>query len=80
MAEELARLAAERAPVIEPAKPKAKSETEVRYGYHQGLNHFRATYRDKADRPGDELGLVMERRGLFTWKLVKIELPPNLGR
>lgn len=66
-------------PPVERPKPKAKSTTEAHYAY-QGLNHFHATYRDKTDRPGDELGLVMERRGLFTWKLVKIELPPNLGR
>lgn len=66
-------------PPAEQPKPKAKSTTEAHYAY-QGVNHFHATYRDKADQPGDELGLVMERRGLFTWKLVKIELPPNLGR
>lgn len=66
-------------PPVEQPKPRPKSTTEAHYAY-QGLNHFRATYRDKADRPGDELGLVMERRGLFTWKLVKIQLPPNLGR
>lgn len=66
-------------PPVEQPKPKPKSTTEAHYAY-QGLNHFHATYRDKTDRPGDELGLVMERRGLFTWKLVKIELPPNLGR
>jgi hypothetical protein len=66
-------------PPVEQPKPKPKSTTEAHYAY-QGLNHFRAAYRDKADPPGDELGLVMERRGLFTWKLVKIELPPNLGR
>jgi hypothetical protein len=66
-------------PPVEQPKPKPKSTTEAHYAY-QGLNHFHATYRDKADSPGDELGLVMERRGLFTWKLVKIELPPNLGR
>jgi len=66
-------------PPVEQPKPKPKSTTEAHYAY-QGLNHFHATYRDKTDQPGDELGLVMERRGLFTWKLVKIELPPNLGR
>jgi len=66
-------------PPVEQPKPKVKSTTEAHYAY-QGLNHFHAAYRDKADQPGDELGLVLERRGLFTWKLVKIELPPNLGR
>lgn len=66
-------------PPAEQPKPKAASTTEAHYAY-QGLNHFHASYRDKTDQPGDELGLVMERRGLFTWKLVKIELPPNLGR
>jgi hypothetical protein len=63
------------APVVEPAKPKAKSETEIRYGYHKDLDHFRATYRDRK-RAGDEpFGLVLQRHGIFGWRLVRIELP-----
>lgn len=67
-------------PVIEQpqpevqAKPKAKSDTEVHYGY-QDLDHFRATYRDPKDGAKEPFGLVLERRGVFRWKLVKIELP-----
>ncbi|PIB92115.1 DUF2939 domain-containing protein [Caulobacter sp. FWC2] len=67
------------APVVEQAqpeakKPKAKSDTEVHYGYLD-LDHFRATYRDPKDGAQEPFGLVLERRGLFKWKLVKIELP-----
>lgn len=67
-------------PVIEQpqpevqAKPKTKSDTEVHYGY-QDLNHFRATYRDRKDSAEEPFGLLLERRGIFRWKLVKIELP-----
>jgi len=63
------------APPVEQPKPrpKAKSDTETHYAY-QGLNHFRATYRDKKDDHG-EFGLVLERRGVFKWMLVRIELP-----
>jgi hypothetical protein len=65
-------------PVIEQpapeAKPKAKSDTEVHYGY-QDLNHFRATYRDRKDGDQEPFGLVLERRGIFKWKLTRIELP-----
>lgn len=66
-------------PVIEQQqpevkKPKAKSDTEVHYGYVD-LDHFRATYRDRKDGDQEPFGLVLERRGLFKWKLVKIELP-----
>ena len=58
---------------------KEKSRAEAHYAY-QDLNHFHATYRDADTKPGDDFGLVMERRGLFTWKLVRIELPGNLGK
>ncbi|HWT53046.1 MAG TPA: DUF2939 domain-containing protein [Caulobacter sp.] len=61
-------------PVVEPTKPKAKSETEVRYGY-QDLNHFRATYRDRKHGDDEPFALILERRGVFSWKLVRIELP-----
>ncbi|RRN63063.1 DUF2939 domain-containing protein [Caulobacter sp. 602-1] len=60
-------------PQPEVKKPKAKSDTEVRYGYVD-LDHFRATYRDRKDGDQEPFGLVLERRGLFKWKLVKIEL------
>lgn len=64
-------------PVVEQPQPevkKAKSDTEVHYGYVD-LDHFRATYRDRKDGDQEPFGLVLERRGLFKWKLVKIELP-----
>lgn len=64
-------------PIVEQPQPevkKAKSDTEVHYGYVD-LDHFRATYRDPKDGDQEPFGLVLERRGLFKWKLVKIELP-----
>lgn len=64
-------------PIVEQPQPevkKAKSDTEVHYGYVD-LDHFRATYRDRKDGDQEPFGLVLERRGLFKWKLVKIELP-----
>jgi hypothetical protein len=68
------------APATAPqADAKSKSHAESHYAY-QDLNHFHATYRDADTKPGDDFGLVLERRGLFTWKLVKIELPGNLGK
>lgn len=69
------------APAVEQPAPetKDKPKSEASYAY-QGINHFRATYRDANDAPGDEFGLLLERRGLFKWKLVRIELPTNIGR
>lgn len=61
-------------PVLEPAKPKAKSETEVRYGY-QDLDHFRAAYSDRKHGADEPFVLILERRGIFGWKLIRIELP-----
>ena len=66
-------------PAVEQPQPevkatKTKSDTEVHYGYVD-LDHFRATYRDRKDGDQEPFGLVLERRGLFKWKLVRIELP-----
>lgn len=59
-------------PVLEPAKPKAKSETKVGYHY-EGLDHFCVSYADVRD--GERLDLVLKRHGIFGWRLVRIELP-----
>lgn len=65
----------EQGPRVETAKPRAKSDTEIRYGY-QGLDRFKATYRDKAKPEEPVFGLTLERQGLFRWKLVRIDLAP----
>lgn len=65
----------EQGPRVETAKPRAKSDTEIRYGY-QGLDLFKATYRDKAKPEEPVFGLTLERQGLFRWKLVRIDLAP----
>ncbi|AAK23728.1 DUF2939 domain-containing protein [Caulobacter vibrioides] len=62
-------------PHVETGKPRAKSDTEIRYGY-QGLDRFKATYRDKAKPDEPAFGLTLERQGLFRWKLVRIDLAP----
>lgn len=68
------------APAPETADPpRDKAKTETRYAY-QGLDHFRVTYHER-DKPAEsDFGLLLERQGFFKWKLVKIELPGNLGR
>ncbi len=60
-------------PEVAP-KPKAKSDVEVHYGY-QGLDHFRASYRDRKDGAQEPFVLVLKRHGVFGWKLVEIVLP-----
>lgn len=62
-----------------PAEPATaatadKPKRSTRFSYTD-LNHFRAAT-VTADNPDQPLGWVMERRGLFAWKLVRIELPP----
>ncbi|MCY1647753.1 DUF2939 domain-containing protein [Caulobacter sp. SL161] len=60
---------------VETGKPRDKSDTEIRYGF-QDLDHFKATYRDKAKPDEPVFGLTLERQGLFRWKLVRIDLSP----
>lgn len=42
------------------------------WGY-RSLNEFAVTLTDR-DRPDDHLALIMERRGLFAWKLAAVDL------
>lgn len=65
----------EHGPRVETGKPRDKSDTEIRYGF-QDLDHFKATYRDKAKPDEPVFGLTLERQGLFRWKLVRIDLSP----
>jgi hypothetical protein len=51
---------------------------EKHYSYIS-LDRFRVTAVDPA-RPDRPFSFVMDRRGLFSWKLVRIELPPALFR
>lgn len=68
---EAASLAAPPAETAPPA-PAGKPNKTTRFGYVD-VNHFRARTAVGAAPP---LGWVLERRGLFGWKLVRIELPP----
>jgi hypothetical protein len=57
-----------------PATDAGPSGRKTRFAYIDA-NHFRATVA-RADQPDAPLGWVLERRGLFSWKLIRIELPP----
>jgi hypothetical protein len=65
-------LAAE--PTAPAATPAAEPKRSSRFAYLD-LNHVRAST-ITADDPAAPLGWVLERRGLFSWKLIRIELPP----
>jgi hypothetical protein len=61
-------------PPVEPPVGADKPKRSTHFSYID-LNHFRAAM-VTADDPAAPLGWVLERRGLFAWKLVRIELPP----
>jgi hypothetical protein len=54
-----------------PARPPTYS-----YSYID-LDRFRVTL-TTPDRPESPAGLIFERRGLFSWKLVRVEIPKAL--
>lgn len=56
----------------EPASPEKADTIRQSYGFRD-LNTFVLTLTD-ADRPNQRLHLLMERRGLFDWKLAGIDL------
>ncbi len=57
-----------------PADDSTKLETTLSY---KTLDRFRADLR-RSDQANTTLSLTLERRGLFGWKLVRIDIPPSL--
>lgn len=64
------------APPQAEAPAESASDDKVRQAWaYRGLNAFAVTL-SQADRPHERLALILERRGLFTWKLAGLELNP----
>ena len=60
-------------PAPEPAAgPSGGKDIHQAWGY-RSLNEFAVTLTDR-DRPDDQLALIMERRGLFDWKLAAVDI------
>ena len=59
----------------EPEPPASGRDRDIQrnYGY-RGLNSFAVTLTDP-DRPDEPIDLLLERRGLFGWKLAGVDLP-----
>lgn len=57
----------------EPARNEARGKGIHQSWGYRNLNEFAVTLTDR-DRPDDRLALVMERRGLFDWKLAAVDL------
>lgn len=56
-------------------EPPPEREKDIRIGYgYRGLNRFAGTLTDR-DRPHQRIDLIMERRGVFGWKLAQVRLP-----
>jgi hypothetical protein len=60
-------------PAPEPAAGRSgDKDIHQAWGY-RSLNEFAVTLTDR-DRPDDQLALILERRGLFDWKLAAVDL------
>lgn len=57
------------------ARPQGDNPHVSTHSAYASLDRFKVTAVDDA-KPTESLVFVMERRGLFGWKLVRIELPP----
>lgn len=62
-----------RRPNPEPAGDKASGDDIHQAWGYRSLNAFAVTLTDR-DRPDDHLALILERRGLFEWKLAAVDL------
>ncbi len=56
----------------DPADQRDGNDIHQSWGY-RSLNAFAVTLTDR-DRPDDHLALILERRGLFDWKLAAVDL------
>ena len=61
----------------EPGDEADKDDIHQAWGYRD-LNHFAVTLTDR-DHPDQHLALILERRGLFTWKLAAVDLQSEAG-
>jgi hypothetical protein len=64
---------AARGPEPEPAGDKAAGDDIHQAWGFRSLNEFAVTLTDR-DQPDDHLALILERRGLFDWKLAAVDL------
>ena len=64
-------------PDAPPPPETTDRDAKVRYSYRD-MNTFGARVTDP-DRPDQSIDLLMQRQGLFGWKLTKIVLPETLG-
>ncbi len=62
-----------RRPSPEPAGDEADGDDIHQSWGYRGLNEFAVTLTDR-DQPDDHLALILERRGLFSWKLAAVDL------
>jgi hypothetical protein len=62
-----------RRPPPEPAGDEADGDDIHQSWGYRGLNEFAVTLTDR-DQPDDHLALILERRGLFDWKLAAVDL------
>ena len=62
-----------RRPPPEPAGDEADGDDIHQSWGYRGLNAFAVTLTDR-DQPDDHLALILERRGLFDWKLAAVDL------
>lgn len=67
-----------RRPPPEPAGDATDSnDIHQAWGY-RGLNAFAVTLTER-DQPDDHLALILERRGLFAWKLAAVDIQTGAG-
>lgn len=58
----------------EPPSPETDRERDLHQSWgYRDLNHFAVTLTDR-DRPDQQLALILERRGVFSWKLAAVEI------
>jgi len=62
-----------RRPAPEPGGDKADGDDIHQAWGYRSLNEFAVTLTDR-DQPDDHLALILERRGLFDWKLAAVDL------
>lgn len=62
----------------ERGKQKTQADPNVRYSYsYRSLDRFDVAVRGVKVSPTEAPHFTFERRGLFAWKLIRLEIPPS---
>ncbi|MEG3086859.1 DUF2939 domain-containing protein [Sphingomonas sp. PB4P5] len=64
---------------VDTSQPDAQAKSDIAYDYdYRTLDRFAVTVRAPETKAAEAPKFVFERRGLFSWKMIRLEVPTDL--